>query len=54
MRRLRRGVDCEDIALGDGPVGVLGSKVVITYTLALNKGKVVESDKRFEFRLGSR
>ena len=54
MERGRGGVEFEDLAVGDGPVAGRGASVEVEYTLALNKGDVVESEKRYQFRLGER
>ena len=54
MERGRGGVEFEDLAIGDGPVVGRGASVEISYTLALNKGDIVESDKHCRFRLGER
>ena len=54
MQKGRGGVEFEDITVGDGPIADRGASVEISYTLALNKGEIVESEKRYEFRLGDR
>ncbi len=54
MQRGRGGVKFEDVTVGDGPLASRGASVEILYTLALNKGEIVESEKRYQFRLGAR
>jgi FKBP-type peptidyl-prolyl cis-trans isomerase len=54
MERGRGGIEFEDLAVGDGPVVCRGASVEVSYTLALNKGDIVESDKHYQFRLGER
>ena len=54
MQKGRGGVEFEDLAVGDGPVAERGASVEISYTLALNKGEIVESSKCCQFRLGGR
>jgi FKBP-type peptidyl-prolyl cis-trans isomerase len=54
MQHGRGGVRFEDVTLGDGPLATRGASVEIVYTLTLNKGEVIESEKRYAFRLGAR
>jgi FKBP-type peptidyl-prolyl cis-trans isomerase len=54
MERGRGGVEFEDVSVGDGQIASRGASVEISYTLALNRGEIVESEKRYQFRLGER
>jgi FKBP-type peptidyl-prolyl cis-trans isomerase len=50
----RGGVEFEDLEVGDGPVVGRGANVEVSYTLALNRGEIVQSEERYRFRLGER
>jgi FKBP-type peptidyl-prolyl cis-trans isomerase FkpA len=54
MQRGRGGVEFEDLVVGDGAVASRGTNVEVSYTLALNRGDIVESDQRYEFHIGGR
>jgi FKBP-type peptidyl-prolyl cis-trans isomerase len=54
MQRGRGGIEFEDLVVGDGAVAARGTSVEVSYTLALNRGDIVESDRRCEFRIGGR
>jgi FKBP-type peptidyl-prolyl cis-trans isomerase len=54
MRRGRGGVEYEDIKPGDGPSAVRGAKVSVRYNLFLNRGKLVQENQEYSFRVGKR
>ena len=54
MERGRGGVEFEDLSVGEGAVATRGSDVEVVYTLALNRGDIVQTDQAYAFRLGKR
>lgn len=54
MQRGRGGVEFEDLVVGTGAIASRGTDVEIIYTLALNRGDVVQSNRRCAFRIGKR
>jgi FKBP-type peptidyl-prolyl cis-trans isomerase len=54
MQRGRGGIEFEDLAVGAGAVAARGARVEVVYTLALNRGDVVQASQSFTFRIGNR
>lgn len=54
MERGRGDVEFEDLAVGEGAVAARGADVEIIYTLALNRGDIVEAETPYKFRIGER
>ena len=54
MERGRGGVEFEDLAVGEGAVAERGAEVEVVYTLALNRGDIVQADQPYAFRIGRR
>jgi FK506-binding nuclear protein len=54
MKRGRGGVEFDDLIVGDGPIASRGDEVEIIYSLALNRGDIVESNTPCRFRIGDR
>ena len=50
----QRGVEIEDIEVGDGSAVNRGDKIRISYDLSLRRGDVVESVPEFAFTVGER
>jgi len=54
MKRGRGGVEYEDIRLGDGPSADRGMKVDVRYSLFLDRGRLVQENQEYSFRVGKR
>jgi FKBP-type peptidyl-prolyl cis-trans isomerase len=54
MQRGRGGVEFEDLAVGEGAVAERGTDVEVVYSLALNRGDIVQTDQPCAFRIGRR
>jgi FKBP-type peptidyl-prolyl cis-trans isomerase len=54
VERGRGGVEFEDLTVGTGEVATRGAHVEITFTLALNRGDIVEADRPCQFQIGKR
>jgi FKBP-type peptidyl-prolyl cis-trans isomerase len=54
MERGRGGVEFEDLTIGEGAVAERGTDVEIVYSLALNRGDIVQAEQACAFRVGGR
>jgi len=54
MKRGRGGVEYEDIKLGDGPTADRGAKVDVRYNLFLDRGRLLQENQEYSFRVGKR
>jgi FKBP-type peptidyl-prolyl cis-trans isomerase len=54
LTRGRRGVEYEDLKLGDGPTALRGAKVEVRYDLFLNRGERIQESQHYSFRVGKR
>jgi FKBP-type peptidyl-prolyl cis-trans isomerase len=54
MHRGRGGVEYEDLVVGDGAIANRGCTVEVEYSLFLNRGDIVQENKKYSFRIGER
>jgi FKBP-type peptidyl-prolyl cis-trans isomerase len=54
MKRIRGGIEYEDIEPGSGPTAVPGCTVTVEYSLFLNRGDCVQDSQTHSFRIGER
>ena len=54
MYRGRGGVEYEDLVVGEGEIAKRGCTVDVAYSLSLNRGDIVQEDKKYSFQIGER